>query len=313
MEKTAGVTFRKIWTDYGIIAIFVIFFLILSLSSKVFFTLSNLINVLRQVSILGIVSLGVFATLIAGNLDLSVGSAVGFTAAVCAKFALSIGVAPAFVITFLITILIGFINGFLSTRGKNLSIMVTLSMKFIIYSGTLLVTGTKPIVNLPKMLTFLGQGSIGFVPLPVITLILTVVLFWLFFSQTIVGRRLYLVGSNDIAARFSGIGVKKLQIFTFIISSVCAGLAGLILMGRVTSAQPHAGMGMELDAVGAVLIGGTSLTGGSGSVRGVIVGVLIFGLINNGLNLMGVDPLFRDAVKGAVILIAILIDQWGRE
>ena len=307
------ITFQKVWREYGIIAVFVLFFLFLSFSSNVFFSFRNQINVLRQISILGIVSLGVFTTLIAGNLDLSVGSVLGFTSAVCAKLALSAGVAQAFVLTFLVAALIGFINGFLSTRGKNLSIMVTLSMKFIVYSGTLLITRTKPIVNLPKNLLVLGKHSFGSIPLPVIILILVVAFFWFFTSQTKFGRWLYAVGSNDAAARYSGLAVKKLQILTFVISSFCAMLAGIIMMGRVASAQPNAGVGMELDAIGAVLIGGASLTGGRGTIRGTIVGVLIFGLINNGLNLLGVNVLFRDAAKGAMILIAILIDQWGRD
>jgi ribose transport system permease protein len=312
-EVIEKITFQKIWKDYGIIAVFLIFFIFLSILSRAFFTFNNQINVLRQVSILGIVSLGVFTTLIAGNLDLSVGSVLGFISAACAGLAKNIGPAPAFTIVLLIALSIGFTNGFLSTRGKNLSIMVTLSMKFIIYSGTLLVTRTKPIVNLPNSLLFLGIHSFGSIPLPVILLILVTVFFWFFTSQTKFGRWLYAVGSNDVAARFSGLAIKKLQIFTFMISAVCAALAGIILMGRVSSAQPNAGVGMELDAIGAVLIGGASLTGGRGTIRGTIVGVLIFGLINNGLNLLGVDVLFRDAAKGAMILFAILMDQWGRE
>jgi putative xylitol transport system permease protein len=307
------ISFRKFWRDYGIVAIFLIFFLFLSISSRSFFTFHNQINLIRQVSILGIVSLGVFTTLIGGNLDLSVGSTLGFTSALCAKSAKLVGVVPAFVAVFFSNVLIGFINGFLSTRGKNLSIMVTLSMKFIIYSGTLLVTRTIPIVNLPDSLLVLGKRSFGPLPMPVIILVLVTIFFWYFTSQTKFGRWLYAVGSNVYAARFSGLEVKRLQILTFIISALCAGLAGIILMGRVSSAQPQAGYGMELDAIGAVLIGGASLTGGRGTVNGTIVGVLIFGLINNGLNLLGVDVFFRDAAKGAMILIAILMDQWGRE
>jgi ribose transport system permease protein len=312
-EDIEKISFKKIWSDYGIIAVFVVFFIFLSISSGAFFSFNNQINIFRQISILGIVSLGVFTTLIAGNLDLSVGSTLGFISAICAAVAKNIGVAPAFIIILFVTILIGFINGFLSTRGKGLSIMVTLSMKFIIYSGTLLITRTKPIVNLPKSLLFLGKQSIGSFPLPVVILILITIFFWFFTSQSKFGRWLYAVGSNDKAARFSGLAVKKLQILTFVISALCAALAGIIMMGRVSSAQPNAGVGMELDAIGAVLIGGASLTGGKGTIRSTIVGVLIFGLINNGLNLLGVDVLFRDAAKGAMILFAILMDQWGRE
>jgi ribose/xylose/arabinose/galactoside ABC-type transport system permease subunit len=307
------INFRDIWKNYGILVIFLILFIVLSISSDAFFSVENLTNILKQTSILGIVSLGVFATLIAGNVDLSVGSILGLSAAICAKVALNGGVFLAFISVLAVSILIGFINGYFSTRGKGLSIMVTLSMKFIIYSGTLLITQTRPISNLPEALVFLGKANIGFLPMPILLLIIFIIVFWIFFSYTISGRRLYAVGSNDLAAKFSGVSVKKLQIITFVISAFCAAVAGLILMGRVASAQPNAGVGMELDAIGAVLIGGASLQGGRGNVRGTIIGVLIFGLINNGLNLLGVDPLFRDAVKGGIILIAILIDQWGRD
>lgn len=320
MDKKVEITFKKsninfldIWRSYGIVGIFIIFFIILSFSSDVFLTFNNQINILKQASVLGVASLGVFITLLAGNLDLSVGSLVGFSAVVCAKIALTFGIIPALILTFLIASTIGFINGFLSTRGKGLSIIITLSMKFIIYSGTLFITQARPIVNLPKGLLVPGKFNIGPIPLSVIILILFIFIFWLFTTHFITGRKLYAVGGNDIAARFSGLPVKKLIILTFIISGFCAAVAGLILMGRVASAQPSAGAGMELDVVGAILLGGASLSGGRGTVRGTIIGVLLFGLINNGLNLLGISPFFRDAVKGGVILFAILIDQWGRE
>ncbi len=127
------------------------------------------------------------------------------------------------------------------------------------------------------------------------------------------GRKFYAVGSNDVAAKFSGLQVKRIQIGAFVITSLAATVSGIILMGRVVSAQPNAGVGIEMDAIGAVLLGGASLNGGSGTVRGTVIGVLILGLIANGLNLLGVNPLLRDGVKGAIILFAILMDQWGRE
>jgi ribose transport system permease protein len=308
-----GLNFQKIWKSYGIIAILVIFFVVLSASTDSFLTVDNLINILRQISILGIVALGLFPTMVSGNIDLSVGSTLGLSSAVLAALSFSIGILPAFICTALVSLAIGFVNGFFSTRSKGLSIMVTLSMKFIIYSGTLLITGTKPIVNLPESLIVLGRNSVGPLPIPVIILVAVVLLAWVFMSHTIAGRRLYAVGSNSVAAKFSGLQVKRVQIGSFLITSLAATLSGIILMGRVVSAQPNAGSGIEMDAIGAVLLGGASLAGGSGTVRGTVIGVLILGLIANGLNLLGVNPLLRDGVKGAIILFAILMDQWGRE
>lgn len=308
-----GFNFQKVWKSYGIMAILVIFFIVLSISTDSFLTVDNLINILRQISILGIVALGLFTTMVAGNVDLSVGSTLGFSSAVLAALSFRIGIFPAFVVTIFASLAIGFVNGFFSTRAKGLSIMVTLSMKFIIFSATLLITGTKPIVNLPPSLLVLGKNSIGPVPVPVILLLVAIFLAWVFMSHTVVGRKFYAVGSNDVAAKFSGLQVKRVQIGAFIITSLAAAVSGIILMGRVVSAQPNAGVGIEMDAIGAVLLGGASLNGGSGTVRGTVIGVLILGLIANGLNLLGVNPLLRDGVKGAIILFAILMDQWGRE
>jgi len=308
-----GFDFRIFWKTYGIIAVFVIFYVVLSLTTKAFFTVNNQLNILRQISVLGLISLGVFTTLKAGNIDLSVGSAIGFIGVVSSKVSLFYGTVVALIAGFFVALFIGFLNGFFSTRGKNLSIMVTLSMKFILYSGTFVITRAIPITGLPKSLVYLGHENIGPVPVPALTLLLVLIVFWIFFSYTAPGRRISAVGVNEETARSFGIAVKRVQIYTFLISALCAGLAGIILVGRVTSGQPNAGVGMELDAVGAVLIGGASLDGGIGTVRGVLFGVLILGLINNGLNLLGVDPLYRDAVKGAVILFAILMDQWERK
>jgi ribose transport system permease protein len=308
-----GLNFQKIWKSYGIIAILVIFFGVLSVSTDSFLTVDNLINILRQISILGIVALGLFPTMVSGNIDLSVGSTLGLSSAVLAALSFSIGIFPAFIFTVLISLAIGFVNGFFSTRSKGLSIMVTLSMKFIIYSATLLITGTKPIVNLPRSLIVLGKNSVGPIPIPVIILVAVVLMAWVFMSHTVAGRKLYAVGSNSVAAKFSGLQVKRVQIGSFVITSLAATVSGIILMGRVVSAQPNAGIGIEMDAIGAVLLGGASLSGGSGTVRGTVIGILILGLIANGLNLMGVNPLLRDGVKGAIILFAILMDQWGRE
>jgi ribose/xylose/arabinose/galactoside ABC-type transport system permease subunit len=305
--------FRYFWKIYGIIIVFCAYYIFLSFTSDAFFTVRNQLNILRQISILGLISLGVFTTLKAGNVDLSVGSAIGFIGVVCAKVSLFYGTVGALVAAITVALAIGFLNGFFSTRGRNLSIMVTLSMKFILYSGTLVITRAVPIIGLPKSLIFLGHENIGPVPMPAVVLVLVALIFWIFHSYTAPGRIVSAVGVNETTASYFGISVKKVQIYTFLISAVCAALAGIVMLGRVKSGQPNAGFGMELDAVGAVLIGGTSLQGGVGTVRGVIFGVLILGLINNGLNLLGVDPLWRDAVKGAVILFAILMDQWERK
>jgi len=304
--------FRIFWKRFGVLIVFLIMYISSVLSTDVFFTINNQLNILRQASVLGLISLGLFTTLKGGNVDLSVGSALGFIGIVCCKISLYYGTAVALLVGFIAALVIGFINGFLSTRGRNLSIMVTLSMKFILASGTFAITKAIPITGLPKSLIFLGSGNIGWAPVPGIVLIVVFIAFAIFFYFTSPGRRVSAVGVNEEVAGFFGISPKRVQIYTFLASTLCAALAGIVMVGRVASGQPRAGSGMELDAVGAVLIGGSSLQGGVGSVGGCILGVLILGMINNFLNLMGVSPFYRDAVKGAIILFAILMDQWER-
>lgn len=303
---------RIFWKNFGILLIFLILFILLTFITDSFFTINNLLNILRQISVLGLVSLGVFTTLKGGNVDLSVGSALGFIGIVSAKISLYYGTLIAILFGLIIAASIGFINGFFSTRGRNLSIMVTLSMSFILSSGSFAITKAIPITGLPKSLLFIGHENIGKLPMPFIVLAIVFISFWIFFSYTAPGRRISEVGVNDSIAAFFGISPKRVQIYTFIISSILAGLAGIVMLGRVASGQPRAGTGMELDAIGAVLIGGASLQGGRGTVRGCMIGVLILGLINNGLNLTGVSVFYREAAKGTVILFAILMDQWER-
>jgi len=191
--------------------------------------------------------------------------------------------------------------------------MLTLSMKFILFSGTLVITRAVSITGFPKSLVFLGHENIGPIPMPAVVLVFMAIVFWIFHSYTVPGRIISAIGVNITTASYFGISVKKVEIYTSLISAVCAALAEIVMLGRATSGQQRTGYGMELDAVGAVLIGGRSLQGGVVTVRGVMFGVLILGLINNGLNVLGVDPLWRDAVRGAVISFAILIDQWERK
>lgn len=303
---------RELWAAYGIFIILAIFVVAMTFSSDAFLTSNNLLNLGRQISVLALISLAMLVVVVTGNADLTVGATLGLVGAVMAKTALAASVPVAILTGLILALAIGTINGFLSTRGKNLSIIVTLSMLTILQGCTLLLTSGNPVFGFPAALAWIGGSDIGRLPVPLLVAIVAAVSVYFFLSRTRLGRELYSVGGNAEASRLSGIPVTRRIMMAFIISSTLAATAGLILLGRVSTAQPAAGIGLEMDAMGAVLIGGASLSGGSGSVPKTLAGVVILGLISNGINLLGVNPFASYIVKGAVILIAILLDQWER-
>jgi len=312
-EKSAADRFWTIWHRFGIFIILLAFILVMMILTPRFMTTTNLLNVARQVSVLSIISLGVLVVIITGNVDLTVGAWMGLAGALFASWSLKLGLLPAIVLGFGMAVVVGLTNGFLTTRGKGLSVIVTLAMFTIFQGVTLLITGGRPIIGFPQVIRILGTGYIGPIPVPVVIAVLIAIVIHLILRYTAFGRELYAIGGNPEAARLSGIPNNARVIMAFIISASMAALAGLVLIARVSSAQPTAGVGEEMNAIGAVLIGGASLSGGAGSVLGTLAGVLILGIISNGLNLLHVDPYYQYVVKGVIILFAILMDQWGRK
>jgi ribose transport system permease protein len=311
--KTRREVLKALWNRWGIIIICAGWFLILSLLSDRFLTFQNLRNVFRQVAMLGLISFGMLLVVILGYMDLTVGVLMGLSGALYAGFSLNYSVWLALFIVLGVALFIGLVNGFLSTRGEGLSIIITLSMMSIIQGTTLLYTQGAPITGFPKTLNFLGDGYLGSIPWPVIILFVVGLIIHFFLDQMQAGQRFYAIGGNPQASRYSGINVNLYVISAYVMSAFLSTLAGLVLVGRVASAQPNAGQGEEFNAIGAVLIGGASLKGGVGSIIGVLIGVFVLGLISNGLNLLHVNPFFQYVVKGLIILVAVLLDQWGRK
>lgn len=303
----------SLWRRAGILFILAAFVIVLTLLTPRFLTSQNLLNVMRQVSVLTIIASGLLMVIITGNVDLTVGAFMGFAGALMAGTAIQAGVLPALLVGVTAALIVGFLNGFLSTRGASLSVIVTLAMMTIFQGATLLYTDGRPIIGFPEGILEIGKGYVGPIPWPVLIAVLTAIAVHILLRHTIFGRQLFAIGGNAEAARLSGIPVKARVISAFMLSALCAALGGLVLTARVSSAQPTAGVGDELNAVGAVLIGGASLNGGKGSIVGTLAGVLVLGLISNGLNLMQVNPFYQYIVKGLIILFAILMDQWGRK
>ncbi len=250
--------------------------------------------------------------ILTGGIDLSVGSILALTGAVTAGM-MSGGMDPilAMLLGVLLGVLLGAINGLIIAKGKVAPFIATLATMTIFRGLTLVYTEGRPISGLGDSFTFqmLGKGYILGIPVPVVTMAISFAVLYFILKKTTFGRRVYAVGGNEEASRLSGINVDRIKIYVYSLAGGLTAIAALILTSRLNSAQPTAGNMFELDAIAAVVLGGTSLTGGRGWIVGTLVGALIIGVLNNGLNLIGVSSFFQQVVKGAVILIAVLLDR----
>ncbi|PTK77055.1 ribose ABC transporter permease [Staphylococcus haemolyticus] len=308
-QLTAKTSFmEKIIPFIGLILLIIV----VSILNPSFLDLSNLLNLLRQISINGLIAFGMTFIILTGGIDLSVGSILALSSAFIALMITS-GVDP--IIALIIGVLIGFVlgavNGLLVTKGNMEPFIATLATMTIFRGLTLVITDGNPITNLGDSYLFqlFGKGYFIGIPVPAVTMIIVFVILLIILQKTTFGRHTYAIGGNEVAAKISGIKVNKIKILIYGISGLMSALAGGILTSRLNSAQPTAGTSYELDAIAAVVLGGTSLTGGKGRIVGTLIGVLIIGVLNNGLNLLGVSSFYQQVVKGVVILIAVLIDR----
>lgn len=299
---------QKIAPFIGLILIIVI----ITALNPGFLSVSNLMNVLRQVSINALIAFGMTFVILTGGIDLSVGATLALTGAVTAGMMAS-GIDPIFamLLGLLLGAILGAINGFIIAKGKVAPFIATLATMTIYRGLTLVYTDGRPISGLGDSLTFqmLGKGYFLGIPVPVVTMIISFGILYFILKKTTFGRRVYAVGGNEEASILSGINADRIKIYVYSLLGLLAALASLILTSRLNSAQPTAGEMFELDAIAAVVLGGTSLTGGRGWIVGTLIGALIIGVLNNGLNLIGVPSFFQQVVKGAVILLAVLLDR----
>jgi ribose/xylose/arabinose/galactoside ABC-type transport system permease subunit len=274
---------------------------------ETFPTVSNLVTVVRQISINGILAVGVTFVILTGGVDLSLGSVVALTGVVTATCSgLPAPVAIAFGI--LSGLLCGAVNGLVVTRGRVASFIVTLGMMTIARGLALVVSKGRPVSIQGDSIKQLG-GDIAGIPVPVVLLVVVALLAWVFLTRMRVGRHIYAVGGNEKAARAAGVGVENTKLLAYAVCGALAGLAGVVLAARINTGQPNAGVAYELDAIAAVVIGGTSLSGGVGGVGGTMLGALLMGVINNGLDLLGVNSYYQQIIKGLIIVGAVLLDR----
>jgi len=274
-----------------------------------FFSIPNLIVVGRQSSFLVIIAFGQMFPILTGGIDLSVGSNVGLASVICAAATLSFGIGWGILAGIISGTIIGCINGTIISKFKVAAFIVTLGMLSIIRGFVLTITAGQPVFGLSNTFRFLGTGNIFQIPVPSLIAIGVVFFSYIILNKTRFGRYVYAIGGNKEAARLSGINVKAVEVLVYCYCGMIAGLYSVIMSSRVNSGQPNLGSGLELVAIGAVVIGGTSLYGGKGNVKGVLIGAIIMGIISNGLNLMRVSSFIQMMVNGLIIILAVIISQ----
>jgi ribose transport system permease protein len=297
--------------NMGILIGLFVLCIIISVINPNFLTSNNLLNVLRQTSTNLYLALAMTMIIILGGIDLSVGSIMAVVGVVTTTLIATLG-APVLVAVaagLLVGVLIGAVNGYVAATTIIPPFIITLATMNIARGAAYVLTDGKPVRVMSDSFNFIGSGYIGgILPTPVLYLIILLILCYFIMNKTKLGRHMYAVGGNAEAAKFSGINIKKVKFFAYAFSGLMAAIAGIVLASRMFSGQPTAGNAAELDAIAAVVLGGTSMTGGYGRIGGTVIGALIIGVLSNGLNLMGVSSFWQFIVKGIVILVAVYAD-----
>lgn len=294
--------------EYAIFLALLIECLLLALAADGFLTSSNLSNVLRQNAFTAVLAAGMTFVILSGGIDLSVGSIVGLSGVLCADvMARGHGVGTGVGVGMAVGLAIGSINGVVVTRLQVPAFVVTLAMMLVVRGAAFKYTDARTITGLPASFAVLSSGTAALMIMASVF-----VASWVLLMRTPFGRHVYAVGGSPDAAALSGIRVRRVQLATFLVSGLCAGIAGVLVASRLNAGYPRAGEFYELDAIAAVVVGGTSLFGGRGSIWGALGGAFFVGILNNGLNLFRVDPYDQLIVKGAVLLIAASLDRWRR-
>ena len=306
-QKTGSIIQR-----FGSLITLVLVIIVLSIISSDFRSVGNMLSLLRQASVNALIAFGMTCVIITGGIDLSVGSALALSSLICAMM-VKADIPPelAILTTLILGIVLGMLSGLLVTKGRLQPFIATLITMTIYRGATLIFRGGRPVSGLGgnALLSGIGKGAILGIPVPAIILFLMFILFFFMLNKTVSGRRIYATGSNQQAAKLAGVNTDRTKLFVYAISGFMSALAGLVILSRLGSAQPTIGMGYELDAIAAVALGGTSMSGGRGKIYGTLIGVLIIAVLNNGLNILDVSSYYQDVVKGVVILLAVLADR----
>lgn len=313
---------REFLGKYGIYLVFVAMVVAMSFMSPVFLSQDNLLNIIRQVAVIGVISLGVTLVIISKGIDLSSGSTLALTAVMAASFGQagdwaakmypSIPELPVIVPIFValaVGTAVGAFNGLLVAKTGIPAFIATLGTYVSVRGLALLYSDGRPISTLTESYQFIGQGYVFGIPVPVLIFLALAFVTWVMLNHTKFGKNVYAIGGNVVAAEVSGVNVQRNLVKIYMYAGMLAGVAGLVLSARLNTGQPGMGVAYELDAIAATTIGGTSHSGGIGTIQGAVIGTLILGVLNNGLNLMGVSAYWQQIIKGIIIVSAVIIDM----
>ena len=295
---------------YGIYFVFILLVVVLTIASPAFLTIDNMTNVLLQLSVIGMISVGMTFVIIVRGIDVSVGSIVALSSVIGTYYLIYQKVNPllGILIMILVSVVLGLFNGIGVAYLKMPAFIVTLATMQMARGVALAISGGQAWYNLPPLFKMIGNSKLGPVPLPVLLFALCALTGYIILSKTVFGKQVYAVGGNPVAAKVSGINVDMVILLTFLLSGIFVGISSVTITSRMNCYFPQVGQNYEFDAIASVVIGGTSLFGGEGWIGGTILGVLIMGVINNALNLLNVSPFFQLVAKGLIIFLAVLID-----
>lgn len=316
LAKESAAALRRLVNarEAGIALVLLAICAFLALSTPYFLTIDNLAIVARQVSLIAIIAIGMTFVILLGGIDLSVGSVVALASVVVGyvmvnwQLPLAVGILAGL----LVGMLVGALNGLLTIKTRVPPFIITLGMMGVARGAALVITKGSTISGLPEAYLVIGQGYLLGVPIPVLIVLVLAVMAHIFLSRTTMGRHIYFIGSNEEAALLSGIQVDRIKVIIFTLCSTLAAFEAAIETSRMSTAQPAAGIGYELSAIGAVIIGGASLLGGSGTILGTILGAALLGILTNGLILLGVSAYWQQVFSGAIIVLAVTLDTWRR-
>ena len=303
---------EKIFGKYGIYVALILMVVVLAIITPSFFNTQNFINVLRQISIKAVMAIGVTIVIMTGGIDLSVGSVLALSAVIATSFATSDNPHP-LAISLLLGILVGLacgaVNGLCVAWLKVAAFIATLAMTTAARGLAMIYTNGRPVINILPEYTNIGNGFVGAIPIPIIVMAVVIVIAVYLMEFTKYGRYIRAVGGNEQAALVSGINVRLIKFSAYAIAGVTCAIAGILLSARTMTGQPASGEGYELDAIAAAVIGGASLSGGVGTISGTVVGMLILGVLTNGLDMLGVSSYYQQVIKGVIIVAAVLLDR----
>ncbi|MCD8349854.1 MAG: ABC transporter permease [Planctomycetaceae bacterium] len=308
--EDSPITIRGVVDELVLIMILIAMIILFGALNKNFLSMNNMLNILRQISIYGIMAAGMTVVLLCGHIDISVGSVVAFSGVVTAYCVQAgTGMFTATVAAILVAMGIGLFNGLITVRFALPSMLVTLGTQQAVRGLGYVITNGRPVYGMPEWFGDLGGGYFLGIPRPVIILVAVAIVSIVYLKYTRFGRDIYAVGGNKEAARLCGIHSKRVIVSALVICAGCAGLSGAIWAARLTSGQPTVGMGYEMQVIAAAVIGGTSLNGGQGNIARSFLGALILGVLYNGLNLVGVSPYWQLVATGLIIILAIVLDS----